>query len=91
MLYPMQLCFLSIDMFEILGVSPKFAADTIRSKYKEWWAKSLSDLANGKLNFYNNNNNNNYVIQFAGETPPLRIALRWFVIELDRKFLPVIV
>ena len=32
-----------------------------------------------------------YVIQFGGETPPLRIALRWFVIELDRKFFPVIV
>ena len=30
----------------------KFVADTIRSKYKEWWAKSLNELDNGRLNFY---------------------------------------
>ena len=32
----------------------KFAVDTIRSQYKEWWAKSLTDLDNGRLNFYRN-------------------------------------
>ena len=40
------------DTIDTPGRFKKFTKDSIQKKYKEWWAKSLSDADSVRLNFY---------------------------------------